>query len=41
MLPDVRMRGFQERTEVAAVLRLLEERLHPLGNELVDRMPPG
>ena len=33
---DVRMRGFQDRTEVAAVRALLEERLRPLAVEEVD-----
>jgi molybdopterin molybdotransferase len=33
---DVRMRGFQDRTEVAAVLALLDERLRPLPAEEVD-----
>jgi len=33
---DVRMRGFQHRAEVAAVVRLLETRLHALGAEPVD-----
>lgn len=32
---DVRMRGFQERTEVAAVWRLLDERVAPLAAEAV------
>jgi len=33
--PDVRMRGFQQRTEVSAVLQLLDSRLHRLGAEEV------
>src|SRR4051812_28463080 len=36
MPPDVRMRGFQQRTEVADLLRLIEERVRPLGAEMVD-----
>lgn len=36
MSQDVRMRGFQQRTEVAAVLRLIEERVRPLGTEGVQ-----
>ena len=35
MAADVRMRGFQQRTEVEAVLRLLETRIEPLGPETV------
>src|SRR2546422_8927512 len=33
---DVRMRGFQSRAEVGAVVQLLEENLHPLSSEEVD-----
>src|SRR6516164_4624425 len=33
---DVRMRGFQDRTEVAEVIALLTARLHRLNSELVD-----
>ena len=32
---DVRMRGFQQRTEVDAVLRLIAERVAPLATETV------
>src|SRR5207244_780772 len=32
---DVRMRGFRDRTEVADVLRLLDERVQPLAAETV------
>jgi molybdopterin biosynthesis enzyme len=32
---DVRMRGFQDRSEVADVLRLLDERVRPLPAEEV------
>src|SRR5262245_20515526 len=32
---DVRMRGFKDRTEVAAVVKLLEGRLRPLATEAV------
>jgi molybdopterin molybdotransferase len=35
-LRDVRMRGFQDRAEVAAVIALLTERLWPLPDEEVD-----
>jgi molybdopterin molybdotransferase len=35
MKHDVRMRGFRERTEVDDVVRLLEERVHPLAEETV------
>jgi molybdopterin molybdotransferase len=38
---DVRMRGFQQRTEVGAVLRLIEDRIEPLGQELVDIRAAG
>jgi molybdopterin molybdotransferase len=34
-MKDVRMRGFQERAEVAAVLRLLDERVRPLPSEAI------
>src|SRR5688500_18716084 len=34
--PDVRMRGFQRRTEVGAVVRLLAERVRPLPAEPVE-----
>src|SRR5437764_912194 len=34
--PDVRMRGFQQRTEVGSVLELLSRRLRPLGSEFVE-----
>jgi molybdopterin molybdotransferase len=34
--PDVRMRGFQHRAEVDAVLRLLDDRLRPLDAEAVE-----
>ncbi len=34
-MKDVRMRGFQERAEVAAVLRLLDHRLRPLPSESI------
>lgn len=33
---DVRMRGFRDRAEVSALLRLIEERVAPLGPEAVD-----
>ncbi len=33
--PDVRMRGFQQRADVAAVVRLIAERLEPLATEHV------
>jgi molybdopterin molybdotransferase len=33
--PDVRMRGFRDRTEVADVLRLLDHRVRPLSAEVV------
>src|SRR5437773_6017402 len=33
---DVRMRGFRDRAEVADVLALLANRLHPLPPEVVD-----
>src|SRR5437588_9517796 len=36
MPADVRMRGFQQRTEVSVVLRLIEERVRPLASELLD-----
>src|SRR5438270_5332175 len=36
MPADVRMRGFQQRTEVTVVLRLIEERVRPLASEQVD-----
>lgn len=36
MSADVRMRGFQQRTELAAVLQLIDERVHPLSHEEVD-----
>ena len=36
MAPDVRMRGFQQRTEVSAVARLIDERVACLGSEFVD-----
>jgi molybdopterin molybdotransferase len=35
-MPDVRMRGFRDRTEVADVLALLDARLHALAPEMVD-----
>lgn len=35
-LRDVRMRGFESRTDVTAVIKLLQSRLMPLGVELVD-----
>jgi molybdopterin molybdotransferase len=35
-MKDVRMRGFQERADVAAVERLIDERLRPLPAESVD-----
>lgn len=34
-MPDVRMRGFQDRTEVDEVVRLIETRLRPLSAEFV------
>src|SRR5437016_2473667 len=36
MSPDVRMRGFPQRTEVAAVLRLIEARIQPQPGELAE-----
>src|SRR5262245_43670797 len=33
---DVRMRGFRQRSEVAAVLQLLDQRLRPLDTEAVE-----
>jgi molybdopterin molybdotransferase len=36
LMKDVRMRGFQQRAEVAAVLRLIDERVRPLPSERVD-----
>ena len=38
MPPDVRMRGFQQRAEVGAVLRLIEERIAPLEPEDIPIM---
>jgi molybdopterin molybdotransferase len=35
-MPDIRMRGFRDRTEVADVLALLDARLHVLPDERVD-----
>ena len=35
-MADVRMRGFQQRTDVTRVLALLDERVAPLGPEAVE-----
>jgi molybdopterin molybdotransferase len=36
MSADVRMRGFQQRSEVAAVVRVIEDRVRRLGSESID-----